>query len=211
METVRNIQSNFNKSKIIILLVDDGSTTKLNFGPFKDYVDLYKIVNQSINEGKGSAVRKGLSEVKSTYYLYTDWDIPFGTDSIIKVMNTLSTKNPDIVLAKRSQTYYRMLPFKRRVISKFLLSINHFIFNGRFNDTQAGLKGYSQTAVELVKIGKINGFLFEMEYLLRAIESNLKYVQVEVTPRKNLKVKNLKFGVIYSNLLTYIKLLIFRP
>jgi glycosyltransferase involved in cell wall biosynthesis len=210
METVGNIQSNFHKSKIIVLLVDDGSKSKLNFGPFKENADLYKILIQPINKGKGSAVRKGLSEIKSRYYVYTDWDIPFGTDSIINVMNTISTKSIDIVLAKRSPAYYRMLPFKRRVISKILLFINYFIFNGRFNDTQAGLKGYSQDGVQLVKSGKINGFLFEIEYLLQAIKLNLTFAQVEVTPRKNLKVQNVKVRIIYSNLLTYIKLLILK-
>jgi hypothetical protein len=204
---VDEINKNNLDKEIIFILVNDGSNDLFVTELFSENSKNYLYINHPINLGKGAAVRTGLKAVKSTYDIYTDWDIPFGIDSVLAVMQSLFYEKCDVVLAVRSSKYYAILPFKRRLISNFVLILNYILFRGRFNDSQAGLKGYSSQAAEYVKNGKVNGFLFEIEFLLNIRKTKLKCVEIYVNPKQGLRLNDVSVKIFIKNISDYLRII----
>jgi GT2 family glycosyltransferase len=201
---IDEIEKTHPDKKVIFILVNDGSNQAFVTKVFSKESKNYLYINHSFNIGKGAAIRSGVNAVISKYYVYTDWDIPFGIGSITAVMQKLFDKKGDVILAVRSKEYYSMLPLTRRVISNFVLRINYIIFRGKFKDSQAGLKGYSWSAAEYLKKGKVNGFLFEIEFLLSIRRTELKCVEIYVEPKKGLILNDVSIKLFLNNVFDYV-------
>jgi dolichyl-phosphate beta-glucosyltransferase len=174
-EVIKNL--NCNSLDFEIIIVDDGS---------KDFIYTQnvakkfncKFIQNKKNLGKGNAVRKGVLKAKGDVIIYTDVDIPFGSKSILNFYNTIKNNKCDVLIGDRTESvknYYDKIPVNRKIVSKiFSFIIMKWILKKSF-DTQCGLKGFTkQSAIFLFSRGFVNGFAFDVELLLMAIQK--KYI-----------------------------------
>jgi glycosyltransferase involved in cell wall biosynthesis len=192
-----------------IIIVNDGSTN-LNEQP------IYRILDENskiayysypVNKGKGHALRFGVSKTEADFYIYTDFDFPFGCAVIKTLFSMLNTTQSDLVIGKRGIEYFEQLPFRRRLISSMLLRVNYSATGRQIADTQAGIKGFRKSVRQIFLSTKTNGFLFELEFIKKCISNNVQYSFVEVLPRPDIHFTDFRPQVIYREAVNLIKIL----
>jgi len=192
-----------------IIIINDGSCNKLTDGItyLSQIYQNIEFVSYPNNKGKGYAIRTGLQKANSAYYIYSDWDFPFGEKAVYNTYKVLKNNNTDVVVSKRDRDYYKRLPLFRRLISNCLHCVN-FIFLGFKNiDTQAGLKGLNEDAKTIFLTTKTNGFIFEIEFIKKLFNQHLDLIFLNVHPRKDIHFTNFNHKTITNELNNFFKII----
>jgi hypothetical protein len=213
IHSLNKLQEELTGIEYCITIVNDGST--FDIGDFVEtrLLPFYKNLNYLTypeNQGKGYAIRYGIKRSSSDYYIYSDFDFPFGLHSIKQAYEKLAGGEVSLVIGTRSHTYLKVLPYGRRFISLGLMIINTIITRFRVSDTQAGLKGLDEKAREILLTTKTNTFTFEMEFILKCLNAKLLYSFVKVLPNSDIKFSNFSLKTIIRELKNYIKIIFGR-
>jgi len=195
---------------VSIILVDDGSTkgveTKhivyLN-SVFPNF--LYTKLN--INQGKGAALREGTRHSSSEFCMFTDIDIPYTDESMLKVISSLESPN-DIVIGYRDTHYYQKIPAFRKMLSKIFRWTLRLITKNKVDDTQCGLKAFGETGKHKFMETTINRYLFDFEFIKLALrDKNLVIKKVNVELREGVTFTKMNNSIIIKELGNFILLL----
>ncbi|MFT3701846.1 MAG: glycosyltransferase [Agriterribacter sp.] len=141
------------------------------------------------NAGKGYALREGVKAANSTYTVITDIDFPYAIRNIEEIISLL-LQGYDVVTGKRDNVYFNKLPFERKIISKTFILMNRLFFKLPVYDTQAGIKGFNEKGKAAFLNTKINRFLADTEFILRAHTERLTFKVIPI---------HLRPGVVFSN------------
>src|SRR4030042_6397841 len=170
-----------------ILVVDDGSkddTVKVAEALASEIRNL-KVVGYAKNQGKGYAVRLGLSKATGEYRLFTDADNSTSIDQVEKMWPEFE-KGYDVVIGSRDikgAVLDPPQPWLRQIIlgEGFKLFRKIVIGLWGIEDTQCGFKCLKKQVVEDVfPKCKINRFAFDPEILLIAQKMGYKIKEVPV-------------------------------
>lgn len=189
--------------EISVTIIDDGSTPQIGQDAktyLQQHIASVFFLQHPTNRGKGQAIRTGLSQNESDYYIYTDCDIPFSHESIENVLKQLQS-GFDIVTTERVANYWKNLPLQRKLISKGCRLINRFLLQMKNPDSQAGLKGFNKKGKKLMLQTRINRFLFDTEFILMAEKSGrytICSVSIEFT--KDISFSNFSWRNIFIEL-----------
>lgn len=172
----------------IITIVDgnvDSSFEKLSEMSEKNL--RLKVFGFENNQGKGAAVRYGLSKVECSYVGYLDagFDIDYSSlDSIIN--NVKRYKNYKVFIADKTH------PMSITENISYIRKIYSFVFNRLTNilvktekiDTQVGLKIFKKEVIQSVINRlplKINGFAFDIEIIKELMKHKYQICKIPVT------------------------------
>ena len=188
------------KYTLEIVVVDDGSIKSIDDSvkKFVHHFNVVKVENK-INAGKGNAVRRGVVKATGKYIIYTDSDLPYENIHISEHIALLE-KGDDIVVTIRDKTYYDTIPFQRRFISKFVQSIIKLLFRLPTADTQGGLKSMNLKGKEILINTKIDGYLFDLEFIKEASKQKLKIGYVHGKLKSDVVVKKIDITVLFREL-----------
>ena len=195
---------------IQLIIVNDGSTR--NFGAehilqLQSAIPDIIIINYTQNRGKGHAVREGSKRGRFDYQVYTDLDFPFGVTIIKKVYEQL-LKGTDIVAGERGPAYLELLPVKRKVITKASRYINHFLLGLKINDAQAGLKGFNRQGKRVLLSTRIDGFLYDSEFIYKAGQDPLITMEsLDIICRPGISFSSFRLKLLLRELRNYISIL----
>jgi glycosyltransferase involved in cell wall biosynthesis len=164
-----------------------------------------RIIEYEDNQGKGYAIRKGILASSGPYILYTDDDLPYGVHAINEMVDRLSD-NGQVALPDRGSDYFRSLPLKRRIISRGLIMMNIVLMRMKHADTQAGLKGFHRAVSGMILEGKEHGFLFEVEWILRAEKAGVSIATIPVKINEKTIPSGVPGGDVWKLLRTYFRL-----
>jgi glycosyltransferase involved in cell wall biosynthesis len=182
------------------IIVDDGSAIKPDaFVILKDLKPGIRFCyyHYEINQGKGHAVRFGFHKAAhADYYVYTDHDFPFGLQSIMQAVRILQSGNADIVVADRGKNYLSLLPYKRRLLTRFVRTMNRSLLGLHFTDTQAGLKAMNNRGLAVMLHTVTNGFLFDLEFVRTAERRRLRVHPLPVVCRDHLHSPNFSYKIL---------------
>lgn len=175
----------------VVIVLDgctDDTTSQLNRLPPDDRI---RVVSYPINRGKGYAVRTGLLAARGEYRIFTDIDLAYGFDDILRIADML---RQGAVAAIASRTH----PDSELVVPPHLLGYAHrrqlqsAIFGWlarrvlpiRQVDSQAGLKGFTAEIIHhLLPRTTCDGFGFDCELLLALDRSAIPVIEVPVRVR----------------------------
>lgn len=174
--------------KIWILFSDDGSTDRtpaLLEAWVKEQGDDWHLVRGEVNQGKGAAVRRGISEAQKlnpTYIVFSDCDLYYGLEVVYaRMVPALETY--DIAVVDRSWKRAELSISAARRLASALFNRAVSILTGvTFRDTQGGLKGFrARECRPLFEVLRLNGFAFDVEVLSVANHFRYKVGQIPVT------------------------------
>ncbi len=159
-----------------VILVDDGSAPE-NRPDKSKFPPNCRLVQLAENRGKGFAVRSGLVAARGRCRVFTDVDIPYGVEAILRCYEIIDGGKSDLVVGDRSIDGSSLgvpVSLKRRLSSAVFRRVVKTITSLPTRDTQCGLKGLSAAAAEaIVPLLRIDGFAFDVEMLRCAMENGI--------------------------------------
>ena len=166
-----------------LIISDDGS--KDNTVQVVEELGLanLQVVRAPQNEGKGSAVRRGMLAARGRYVLFDDADNSTPIEEVSKVLHMLDTDHYDVAVGSRAADGAEEASkgLVRRTMSNGLRWIVAAGFRIGVRDTQCGFKMFTHDAAQrLYKAQTINGFSFDLEILYLADKLGYKIVEVPV-------------------------------
>lgn len=182
----------------------DGELIVINDGGTKAGVDIVKekikngsqiiFIDRSFNKGKGYTIREGVAKSSGSIIIFTDADLPYGTQSIKQMYDRLLTKEVDLVLASRN-----LSGRKGMEQAPMIRKIAHFVYSAfvgslvlNFSDMSAGLKGMNRTVAEMVVPRlTVDRFAFDIELILLTKKMGFKISELPVVLQQTGKSKNL--------------------
>jgi dolichyl-phosphate beta-glucosyltransferase len=150
-----------------------------------------RVLSYAPNRGKGYAVRHGLENARGAWRLFTDVDLAYGFDDVLRVARALwdgaavavaSRAHPDsrAVVPTRLHGY----AYRRHLQGAAFSALARLLLPIAQRDTQAGLKGMSARAASLVLPHlRCDGFGFDCELLTACARYGLPVVEVPVCVR----------------------------
>lgn len=208
IDSMQELEKVLQETDFVVILVNDGSLKAVdNMEGILKRFDWLRYCSYPVNMGKGYAIRYGINRSEADFYIYTDMDFPFGTEIIFKTYQALKSSKTNIVIGTRDVSYFRMLPFKRRIISVLLKKLTYLITRFKIKDTQAGLKGIDNEAKKILVETKTNSFIFELEFLKNSLKQGLSYKLINVSSRPEIRFTNFRFHIVLKELISFLKIL----
>ncbi|MBS1652727.1 MAG: glycosyltransferase family 2 protein [Bacteroidetes bacterium] len=198
---------------INFVLVNDGSKkniyqTQINYISQISKVDFLHL---STNKGKGAAVRHGLMNANSNYYVYTDYDFPYIFQNIKSIAELLSQNRFDVVFGTRTKEYNNHLSFKRNFINKTCIFLNEKILQLPHADTQSGLKAFNEKGKKIMLTTKINRFLFDTEFILKATKNkDIKLTSIDLTLKSNIIFSKMSYKTMLVEAVNFARIFLMR-
>ncbi|MDR3351073.1 MAG: glycosyltransferase [Prevotellaceae bacterium] len=193
-----------------LLIANDGSERHVGAEEqerLRRLIPTAQIAGYEKNRGKGYALRYAVRQCTAPYIIYTDYDFPFELESIWSVANALLNA-ADVVVGKRSKSYYQQLPLKRKIMSKVSRYLNKYILRIPACDTQGGLKGFNRKGREIFLDTKIEQFLFDTEFIFKACRcKNIKLDIVPIQTREGVIFSNMGAGTLWKELKNFLRIL----
>lgn len=176
-----------------LLFVDDHSDDRVAHAldAFAEEAPCVRVLHNERNMGKGYSVSRGMRAARGAYRVFTDADLAYPTTEIDKILDALRA-GADVAVACRvlPDSRYLMSPsffsylYTRHVMSRLFNALVRWTLIPRVRDTQAGLKGFTAAAAELVfPRVTIPRFGFDVETLFIARKFGLTIQQVAVNFR----------------------------
>ncbi|WP_149243604.1 glycosyltransferase [Dyadobacter sp. 32] len=209
-EAICELERKLPGTPIEYIVSNDGSANlSLMNIPSLNGIPNLMLLDSVINEGKGSAIRKGAAMARGEIIVYTDIDFPFGTDPIVEMVRIFHD-NPHcaFVYGNRGKDYFEMLPLKRRLVSKVLQVLNRFFLGKNITDSQAGIKGFRREILPQLLATRTNTFIFEIELILSLLQKGVKIHGLDVSVKPSVIFTDFSLKVLLREAASFMKIII---
>jgi len=209
IHSCKSIENLLNKVDITWILVNDGSLQGMDhdsIAKIEQSLNNFSYFTLEKNQGKGFATRYGVQQVEAQSYIYTDIDFPYKNEDFVAVYHAVSVGN-DLVIAKRSEQYYKQISKSRTWISQRFKTIVKLLIKIPTTDTQAGLKGLSPKGKTILLQTKVNRYLFDLELVKLSVKENLKISEVSVHLKENIALSEVSYKILLTEFINLLKIL----
>lgn len=205
-----NLVQQFEGLELKFYLINDGSTTYIepDVDALRRTFPQLEYLTYAKNQGKGFAIRTGMQQADSEFYIYTDWDFPFGENAVFETYQKLTQNSADLLIGVRSRSYFASLPWFRKIISQGLRILNFFVLKFNYVDTQAGIKGLSTRAKSIFLKNKTRSFIFEVEFIRDCFRQNLNINYLTVSHRQDITFSNFGMKTIFRELTVLMRIIL---
>jgi dolichyl-phosphate beta-glucosyltransferase len=150
-----------------------------------------RVVSYARNRGKGHAVRTGLLAARGEFRIFTDIDLAYGFDDILRIADALRGGAAAAIASRTHPASELLVPphllgyaHRRHVQSALFGRVARRVLPIRQTDSQAGLKGFSAAAARhLLPWTACDGFGFDCELLLACDRCGIPVAEVPVRVR----------------------------
>ncbi len=171
-----------------LIVVDDGSTdaTSRILRDFAKRERKLRVFRASRNRGKGAAIRQGLRHARGRAVVFTDCDLATPPAELRRATRLIG-KGYDLAIGSRAVSGARIevpSPLLRRLASRAFHCVVRVLLGLPYADTQCGFKAFSRRAAGiLAREGKIDGFTFDLEFLLLARRHGMRVTEFPIVWR----------------------------
>lgn len=136
------------------------------------------------NQGKGHAIRIGMSKATGDYIAFIDSGMEIDPNGISMLLEHLEWYNADIICgSKRHPASQVKYPMSRKILSVGYQLLVRMMFNLQIRDTQAGLKIFRRRVLEkILPRLLVKQYAFDLEIL--TVASRLGFKRIYEAPIK---------------------------
>ncbi len=192
LEKVNKIKSN----TLEIIVVNDGSNDNSEkiISQNKHLFDQF--LNNSINLGKGHAIKEGLSKANGKYVIFQDADLEYEPEDIKKFIDLINKFNPDLVLGSRFNydKFTKSHSFFNKVGNWVLTNSFNLLYNTTFTDIYSCYMCFKKQLINPQEL-KTKGFEQQAEILAKVIKKGKNFYEVPINynGRNVLEGKKIRF------------------
>lgn len=166
-----------------IIIVDDCSTDGSK-EILREVIEpqVSSIIYQSINQGKGAALRAGIRQAKGDIIIIQDADLEYDPDEYPKVINPIIEDKADVVYGSRfvGGEPHRVVYFWHRVGNGLLTLISNMFTNLNLTDMETCYKAFRREIIQSIEIEE-NRFGFEPEITAKIARKGLRIYEVGIS------------------------------
>jgi len=161
-----------------IIVVDDGSTdgTRKNLTKI---TGITKIILPK-NQGKGAAIRHGLTKAAGDYVLIQDADLEYDPEDIPALLEPILTGKARVVYGSRFIGPHKNMLFWHMVGNKLLSLVTNFLFNTTISDMEVGYKLIPRKLLKSLKL-ESDRFGFEPEVTAKILKTGVRIYEVPIS------------------------------
>jgi len=166
-----------------LIVVDDGSTdgTREWLQELRD--PLVRVVLQARNQGKGAALRAGISQAKGDLVLVQDADLEYDPQDYGVLLGPIVDGDADVVFGSRFLGGpHRVLYYWHSIANALLTHLSNMLTNLNLTDMEVGYKVFTPQALSGIAI-ESDRFGFEPEITAKVAARGLRVYEVPVRYR----------------------------
>jgi glycosyltransferase involved in cell wall biosynthesis len=197
VESIQTILKRVQDTKLVheIVIVDDGSKDGTR-DVLKDLdgKDGLRVILHEKNQGKGAAVRTGMSAAKGDVLLIQDADLEYDPRDYPELLKPIKEGLADVVYGSRFLgRAHRVTMFWHMVANKSLTLLTNVLYDTILTDMETGYKVFRREVIEGMVI-RANSFNFEPEFTAKILKRKYRIFEVPITfnPRDYSQGKKIK-------------------
>ncbi|MEO6520922.1 MAG: glycosyltransferase family 2 protein [Mucilaginibacter sp.] len=169
-----------------IIVVDDCSkdnTIQLVQTFASEYNFKIKLIQQTVNQGKGAAIRRGFSQATGDYCIVQDADLEYDPDEYQNLIKPVLKANADVVYGSRfmGDKPHRILFFWHSIGNAVLTFLSNMFTNLNLTDMETCYKLIRTSILQNIEL-KENRFGFEPEITAKIARiPNIKIYEVGIS------------------------------
>jgi glycosyltransferase involved in cell wall biosynthesis len=193
LEIIRRVQATQLAYEIVV--VDDGSQdgTSKALESAANHEKL-RVFSRPNNQGKGSAVRKGIELASGDLILIQDADLEYDPRDYPALIKPIEEGIADVVYGSRFLGGPRRpVMFWHMVANRFLTTLTNVLYNNILTDMETGYKVFRSELIKGIHI-RSNSFNFEPEITAKVLKRRARIFEVPITfnPRDYSEGKKIK-------------------
>jgi len=191
-----------------ILVVDDGSTdgTRALLAEM-DGKDHVRVILHEVNQGKGAAVRSGISAAAGEVLIIQDADLEYDPREYPNLLKPIEEDLADVVYGSRFLgAPHRAILFWNMVANKLLTLMTNILYNNILTDMETGYKVFRREVVADIKL-HAKRFDFEPEFTAKILKKRVRVFEVPIAfnPRDYSEGKKIKMRDAFEAVWTLLK------
>jgi len=191
-----------------IVVVDDGSADGTRAVLKKlDGRNGVRVLLHERNQGKGAAVRTGITAARGDVLLIQDADLEYDPRDIPDLLKPIKEGIADVVYGSRFLGgAHRVTMFWHMVANRMLTFMTNILYNTILTDMETGYKVFRRRVIEGMVI-RSNSFDFEPEFTAKILKRNYRIFEVPITfnPRDYTQGKKIKLHDAFEAVWTLLK------
>jgi glycosyltransferase involved in cell wall biosynthesis len=197
VESIQTILKRVQDTKLVheIVIVDDGSKDGTrDVLKELDVKDGLRVILHEKNQGKGAAVRTGMSAAKGDVLLIQDADLEYDPRDYPELLKPIEEGLADVVYGSRFLgRAHRVTMFWHMVANKSLTLLTNILYDTILTDMETGYKVFRREVIEGMVI-RANSFNFEPEFTAKILKRKYRIFEVPITfnPRDYSQGKKIK-------------------
>jgi dolichol-phosphate mannosyltransferase len=164
------------------VVVDDGSSDKT-----VDIAEAFddprvRVLQHSVNKGKGAAIRTGIQAATGEYIGIQDADLEYDPADLAKLLVPLDEGLADAVYGSRfmSNDYHRVLYYWHSVGNRLLTTASNMLTNINLTDMETCYKVFRRELIQSIPLRE-NRFGFEPEITVKLAKRHVRIYEVGIS------------------------------
>lgn len=162
-----------------IIIINDGSTDKTE-ELLEKWKTSCRIINKKKNEGKGSAIVKGLEQATGDFILIQDADLEYSPKDYHILLAPFENPQVNVVYGSRFLGSHLSTMFIYALGNKFVTLVTNLLYNTNITDMETGYKVFRREALKDIHI-HAKRFDFEPEVTAKVLKHGYQIYEVPIS------------------------------